>query len=76
MYVLLGWEGNNKFSNKKVLECLYFNNKGEPMFGKSVFESNRMNKRRVIFEYSKEAYLMLRYNEKMKKLIGINKNVW
>ena len=23
MYVLLGWEGHNKFSNKKILECLY-----------------------------------------------------
>lgn len=69
MYVLLGWEGHNKFSNKKVMECLYFNNKGEPMFGKAVFESSRMNKRRVIFEYSKEAYFMLRYNEKLKQII-------
>jgi hypothetical protein len=69
MYVLLGWEGHNKFSNKKIIECLYFNNKGEPIFGKSVFESDRMNKRRVIFEYSNEAYLMLRYNEKMKQIV-------
>lgn len=69
MYVLLGWEGHNKFSNKKVMECLYFNNKGEPTFGKAVFESDRMNKRRVIFEYSKEAYFMLRYNEKLKQII-------
>jgi len=69
MYVLLGWEGHNKFSNKKVMECLYFNNKGEPTFGKAVFESDRMNKRRVIFEYSKEAYFMLRYNQKLKQII-------
>lgn len=69
MYVLLGWEGNDKFSNKKVLESLYFNNKNEPNFGKSVFETDRMNKRRVIFEYSKDAYMMLRYNEKAKQII-------
>jgi hypothetical protein len=69
MYALLGWEGNNKFSNKKIIESMYFSKKGEPVFGKSIFETNRVNKRRVIFEYSKEAYLMLRYNEKMKQII-------
>lgn len=69
MYVLLGWEGNDKFSNKKVLESLYFNAKNEPMFGKSVFETERMNKRRVIFEYSKEAYMMVRFNEKLKQIV-------
>tara|TARA_R110002050_G_scaffold204327_2_gene339726 strand:+ start:33673 stop:34551 length:879 start_codon:yes stop_codon:yes gene_type:complete len=69
MYVLLGWEGNNKFSNKKLIESMYFSPKGEPVFGKTVFEGPRLNKRRVIFEYSKEAYLMLRYNEKLKQII-------
>lgn len=69
MYVLLGWEGNNKFSNKKIIESMYFNQKGDPVFGKSVFQSSRLNKRRVVFEYSKEAYFMLRYNEKLKQII-------
>lgn len=69
MYVLLAWEGHNRFSNKKILETLYFNKKGAPIFGKSVFETDRMDKRRVVFEYSKEAYLMVRYDEKMKQII-------
>jgi hypothetical protein len=69
MYAILGWEGHNKMSNKKVIECMYFNSKGEPHFGKSVFESERNNKRRVIFEYSKEAYMTLRYNEDLKKIV-------
>ena len=68
-YVLLGWEGNNKFSNKKILECLSFNAKNEPRFDKTVFKSGRFNKRRVIFEYSKDAYFMLRYNEKLKMIV-------
>ncbi|MGB1003958.1 MAG: hypothetical protein ACPGVC_07010 [Salibacteraceae bacterium] len=68
-YALLGWEGNNDFSNKKLIECLYFNKKNEPLFGKTVFKTNRLNKRRVVFEYSKEAYLMLRYNEDLKQII-------
>lgn len=69
MYALLGWEGNSNYSNKKIIDCMYFNSKDKPMFGKSVFQTSRMNKRRVVFEYSKEAYLMLRYNEEMKAII-------
>ena len=69
MYVLLGWEGNTMMSNKKIIDCLYFNSKNEPVFGKSIFQTNRMNKRRVVFEYSKDAYFMLRYNKDMKAII-------
>lgn len=68
-YALLGWEGNNNFSNKKIIESLHFNKKNEPQFGKSVFKTERLNKRRIVFEYSKEAYLMLRYNEELKQII-------
>lgn len=68
-YLLLGWEGNSKFSNKKIMDCLNFNTRNEPVFDKTVFKSGRLNKRRVIFEYSKEAYFMLRYNEKLKLVV-------
>ena len=68
-YVLLGWEGNNNYSNRKVLECLSFNREKEPVFVKTVFKTERFNKRRVVFEYSKEAYLMLRYNENLEQII-------
>jgi hypothetical protein len=68
-YVLLGWEGHDKFTNKKIIESMYFNQKGEPVFGKAVFEGPRLNKRRVVFEYSKDAYLMLRYNDKTEQII-------
>ena len=69
IYTLLGWEGNNNYSNKKVIECLSFNSKGAPVFGKSIFEGEKHTYRRVVFEYSKEAYLMLRYNEDSKQII-------
>ncbi len=68
-YLLLGWEGNSRFSNRKIMECMNFNRKGEPVFEKTVFKSGRFNKRRVIFEYSKEAYFMLRYNQKLKLVV-------
>lgn len=68
-YALLGWEGNNKFSNKKIVECLTFTKSQEPVFEQTAFKSGKLNKRRIIFEYSKEAYLMLRYNEDLKTII-------
>ncbi len=69
MYVLLGWEGHNNYSNKKLIECLSFDSKDEPVFGKSVFVGEKNTSRRVVFEYSKEAYLLLRYNEDSKQII-------
>jgi hypothetical protein len=61
-YTLLGWEGNSPISNKKLIDFVDFNSKGEPVFGKSIFESDNQMKRRVIFEYTKEAYFMLKYD--------------
>ena len=69
LYALLGWEGHNKFSNRKVIECLYFDKNGTPRFGKTVFKDEKITKRRVVFEYSKDAYLLLRYNPDLKSII-------
>ncbi|GAB2690634.1 hypothetical protein GCM10027037_12180 [Mucilaginibacter koreensis] len=59
-YVLLGWKGNNVKSTKKVIEVLSFDN-GIPVWGKPVFEGNSKIRSRVIFEYSRQASMLLRY---------------
>ena len=69
MYTLLGWEGHNNYSTKKIIDIVSFSSKGEPVFGKSIFVGEKNTKRRVVFEYSKEAYLLLRYNEDSKQII-------
>lgn len=53
-YVLLGWKGNNTKTSKKVIDILSFE-KGEPVFGKAVFEGPKSAgvKNRMIFEYNK-----------------------
>jgi hypothetical protein len=53
-YVLIGWKGNSSKTTKKVLEVLSFE-KGEPIFGKPVFEGLKgsNSKNRVVFEYNK-----------------------
>jgi len=68
-YTLLAWEGHNNYSNKKIIDILTFSTRGDPVFGKAVFEGEKHTSRRVIFEYSKEAYLLLRYNEDSKQII-------
>jgi len=59
-YVLLGWKGNTVKSTKKVIEVLSFKN-DQPQFGMPVFEEKGKLKKRIIFEYSQQASMLLRY---------------
>jgi len=70
-YTLLGWDGNNKFSNKKIIETMSFQNNGNIKFGLPCFSyPNGKTKRRVIFQYNKQSYMSLKYfKEKKEDLI-------
>ena len=70
-YLLLGWNGNNKISTKKVVEVLHFQN-NQPKFGFPVFKTEKRNQTRIVFEYSKEASMSLRYDEKKKWIVFDN----
>lgn len=58
-YTILGWKGNNAESTKKVIEILSFKN-DMPVFGAPVFGLSK-NKKRIIFEYTRQASMLLRY---------------
>jgi hypothetical protein len=58
-YTMLGWKGNNAESTKKVIEILSFKN-DMPVFGAAVFGLSK-NKKRIIFEYTRQASMLLRY---------------
>lgn len=62
-YTLLGWNGNNLFTNQKVIEILHFNKEMTPVFGARIFKNYPEKVSRVIFEYSKTATLHLNYEE-------------
>ena len=38
-YTLLGWDGNNLMSTKKIIEILTFNKDGNPKFGAAIFDN-------------------------------------
>jgi hypothetical protein len=59
-YVLLGWKGNTVKSTKKVIEVLAFKDE-KPVLGMPVFDGNGKTRSRVIFEYTRQASMLLRY---------------
>jgi len=58
-YTMLGWKGFTAKSTKKVIEILSFKN-DKPVFGLPVFDNSR-NHKRIIFEYTRQASMLLRY---------------
>lgn len=59
-YVLLGWKGNTVKTNKKVIDVITFRN-DKPVFGHSVFDGNGKVRKRVVFEYTRQASMLLNY---------------
>lgn len=61
-YTLLGWDGNDMFSNKKIIEILEFK-KSKLQFGNSMFVyPNERTKKRVILQYNKQSYMSLKHD--------------
>lgn len=69
LYVLLGWDGNSIYSNKKVVESLVFTESGRPKFGKPVFVADRSKVKRIVFEYSRMASMMLKYSPEFEMIV-------
>jgi hypothetical protein len=60
-YILLGWKGNNVRSTRKVIEVLSFDRNNKPSFGMPVFGGTVKNRKRIVFEYTRQASMLLRY---------------
>lgn len=68
-YILLGWDGKNKMSNRKILETMYFDKKGYPRFGKAVLKKGQFTKKRMILEYTEDAYVALRFHPEKNMIV-------
>lgn len=66
-YTLLGWDGNNSTSNKKIIEVVTIKN-NNLKFG-FPFEMYDKKSKRLIFEYNKQASMTLRWDENQKMII-------
>ena len=70
-YVLLGWKGNTAKSTKKVIEVLSFKN-DKMQLGMPIFEEKGKNRKRVVFEYNRQASMLLRYVSEQKLIVFDN----
>jgi len=68
MYTLLGMDANNSMSNIKVIDVLYFTG-NSPRLGSPIFKMNDETVKRVFFEYSKKAYMSLKYEAEYNRII-------
>lgn len=68
-YTLLGFDFNNLFSSKKIIDVLYFDQKNRSFFGKQIFQQDSKLLMRVIFEFSARVSMSLTYNKDKKMII-------
>lgn len=61
-YTLLGWDGHDNLSRRKLIEILSFRSNGIPVFGYHLFRQKNQKNRRIIFEYSAKTSMALRYD--------------
>ena len=69
IYTLIGYHFNDRFSDKKIIDVLYFDQDQNPVFGKPVFTTEKGVQHRVIFEYSGEVVMTVRYNPDLKMIV-------
>lgn len=68
-YTLLGRDGNDKLSIKKIIDVLTFDANGTPHFGANIFNMQKKYPKRVIFEYSASCKMSLKYNDKKDSIV-------
>lgn len=62
-YTLLGYDPNDKLTQRKFVDVLYFKPDGDAVFGKDVFKVPRKNPKRMMFEYGSGVTMSLRFDE-------------
>ncbi len=68
-YTLIAWDGNDKLIQRKFIDVLYFKADGTPVFGKDVFKFPRKNPRRLMFEWSSEVTMSVKYDNKRNQIV-------
>ena len=76
-YLLCGFDGFEFFKKRKVVETLYFDEAGQPVFGASAFAKveagyEASTKNRLYLEYSAEVAARLNYDPSLEMLIMDN----
>jgi hypothetical protein len=68
LYTLLGYDANTTMSNIKLIDVLSFNG-NSPKLGSPIFKSKTETLKRVFFEHSEKAYMSLKYEADLNRII-------
>lgn len=68
-YILLGYDPNNLFISRKIIDVLCFNDNNEPLFGYPVFYYEGKTRSRIIFEFSARAQMVLRWDASVNMIV-------
>lgn len=71
VYTVLGYDANNKSSQIKLIDAFAFVGK-KVKFGYSFFQNgpnSKKNLKRIVFEYSKKAYMALKYEPERNRIV-------
>lgn len=69
-YLLFGYDQHSLYRRRKLLDILYFNDKGQPLFGAPVIPIASGNLiSRLVLEYSAEAKVSLNYDENLDLIV-------
>jgi hypothetical protein len=71
-YTLLGWDGNNNLTTKKIIDVIQVYKNGSVKIGAPIFKMKKKTQRRLIFEYSNNVVMSLKYDQKSEKIIFDN----
>ncbi|MCB0401504.1 MAG: hypothetical protein KDD41_05430 [Flavobacteriales bacterium] len=69
VYTLLGWDGNNLLTNKKIIDVISIDKNGNIKLGAPVFKAKRKTYKRVIFEYAENAVMSLKYHQRSHQIV-------
>ncbi len=67
-YIVLGFDLNNYFTSKKLIDVFTFTEEGL-RFGAPIFLDNEKCTNRRVYEFSSQVTMMLRYDQKSEKII-------
>ena len=69
-YTVLGWDGNNNATWKKVIDVITFGKDGKPVFGeKNLFQRGKRSSKRVVFEFRAEVVMTLKYESDKNRIV-------
>lgn len=69
LYTLIGFDPHDRYSNRKVIDVLIIGKEPDPAFGEPVFQTEEGIRHRLIYEYSPDIVMRLRYERSQRMII-------